>query len=278
LSSRIPISIVRQICFIELFFGAAMLRVVVTGAAAGLGSVIARHFLDHECKVKICDVDQQALNKFKSCNPDAIVSRTDVSNENEVKAFFNSIPDDLGGLDVLINNAGIAGPTAPIENITAKDWKQTLAVDLDGAFYCLKYAIPLLKQAKAGSIVNIASTAGLMGFANRTPYTACKWALIGLTKTLAMELGPHNIRCNAVCPGSIAGDRIERVINKDAEHRGVDVQSLREIYLRQSSMRKFISADEVAKMVFFLCSDAATSVSGQSISVDGHTESSSLSL
>ncbi|MDK1023630.1 MAG: SDR family oxidoreductase [Gammaproteobacteria bacterium] len=251
-----------------------MLRVAITGAATGLGSVIAKHFLKDGCRVMICDVDQPALDDFQACYPEVLISRTDVSNESEVRRFFEKIGNEMEGLDVLVNNAGIAGPTAPIELIDAAEWRKTISVDLDGVFYCLKYAIPLLKQAPAGSIVNIASTAGLMGFANRSPYTACKWALIGLTKTLAMELGPYKVRCNAVCPGSIAGERIERIIKQDADRRGVNVETVREVYLSQSSMHKFVTADEVARIVTFLCT--ATSISGQSISVDGHTESASL--
>ena len=146
-----------------------MLRVAITGAATGLGSVIAKHFLKDGCRVMICDVDQPALDDFQACYPEVLISRTDVSNESEVRRFFEKIGNEMECLDVLVNNAGIAGPTAPIELIDAAEWRKTISVDLDGVFYCLKYAIPLLKQAPAGSIENIASTAGLMGFAHRSP-------------------------------------------------------------------------------------------------------------
>jgi NAD(P)-dependent dehydrogenase (short-subunit alcohol dehydrogenase family) len=174
---------------------------------------------------------------------------------------------------VLVNNAGIAGPAGPTEDCDIDAWRQTLAVNLDGAFHCLRHAIPLLKETGAGSIVNIASTAGLYGYPLRAPYVASKWALIGLTKTLAIELGPHGIRANAVCPGSIDGPRMDRVIAAEAAARSVSQASVREAYTRQTSLRCFIDAADIADMVLFLCSDAGARINGQAMAVDGHTES-----
>jgi len=190
-----------------------------------------------------------------------------------VDAMFDEVRRSCGRLDVLVNNAGIAGPTAAIEAIEPADWERTIAVDLNGQFYCTRRAVPMLKAAGGGSIINIASNAAFFGFPLRAPYTACKWALIGLTKTLAMELGTHRIRVNAICPGSVQGPRIDRVIDRDAAERGRTPAEIRAIYARQSSMRLFVSAEDVANLAFFLASAQGATISGQAIGVDGHTES-----
>jgi len=179
----------------------------------------------------------------------------------------------MGGLDILVNNAGIAGPTALCEEVSIEDWRRTIDVDLNAQFYCTKYAIPMLKAAGSGSIVMMASNAALFGYPLRSPYTAAKWALIGLTKTLAMELGPHGIRVNALCPCSVEGPRIDGVIEREAAKRGVSAEKVREDYQRQSSLRTFVSPGDVAAMALFLVSDLGATISGQAIGVDGHTES-----
>ena len=184
---------------------------------------------------------------------------------------FEDVVDCYGRLDVLVNNAGISGPTAEVEDIDPADWDQTIAVNLNGHFYCTRKAIPLLKKSR-GSIISIASTVAFMGCPGRAPYTASKWAIIGLTKTLAMELGPHGIRVNAICPGSVDGDRVEGVIERDAESHGVTAKEIRDVYLRQSSLRTFTKPEDVANMALFLASDLASNISGQAIGVDGHTE------
>jgi NAD(P)-dependent dehydrogenase (short-subunit alcohol dehydrogenase family) len=173
----------------------------------------------------------------------------------------------------MVNNAGIAGPTAAIEDIAIEDWRRTLAIDLDGVFYCLRRAVPLLKQAGGGSIVNLSSTAGLFGFPQRAPYVASKWAIVGLTKTLAMELGPFGIRANAICPGPVEGPRIERVISAAAESQGVDPEVVRKGLTGNISMRTFVSAQDIANMALFVCTDLGRNISGQALAVDGHTES-----
>ena len=172
----------------------------------------------------------------------------------------------------MINNAGIAGPTAAVEDVEVADWDRCIAVDLNGLFYMTRLAVPLLKQAGGGSIINIASTAALFGYALRSPYAASKWAQIGLTKTWATELGGDNVRVNAICPGSVSGDRIDAVIERDAKERGISNDRVRESYLRHTSMRTFVSPDDIASMAMFLASDAALKISGQIIAVDGHTE------
>jgi NAD(P)-dependent dehydrogenase (short-subunit alcohol dehydrogenase family) len=173
----------------------------------------------------------------------------------------------------LINNAGVSGPTAPVEDITPDEWDQTMAVDINGQFYCVRRAVPLLKEAGGGLIINMSSAAGLFGFPNRTPYAAAKWAVIGFTKSLAMELGPHNIRVNAICPGIVEGERQDRVIAAKAAAEGRTAAEVRSQIVRQNSMRTFVSQQDIANMVLYLCSPAGSKISGQSLSIDGHTES-----
>ncbi len=249
------------------------LRVMVTAGAAGIGRAIARAFANDGARVHVCDVDEGALEAFVRECPEARVSRADVASVVEVDAYFDAAQAWLGGLDVLVNNAGIAGPTGGVEDITPQDWDRTLAINIHGQFYCTRRAVPLLKAAGGGSIVNLSSTAGIMGFPMRTPYAASKWAVVGLTKSLSMELGEHGIRVNAICPGAVAGPRIDRVIAADAEARGLPLETVRRSYLNQNSLRDFIQPESIARMVLFLCSPAGSQVTGQAISVDGDTHS-----
>ncbi len=246
---------------------------LITGAATGIGCAIAEVFLAKGYAVHICDVDKDAIDYFLSAHPAATASRADVASALEVDRLFDEAGDRYGRLDVLVNNAAIAGPIAPVEEITPGDWDNTIAVDLNGQFYCARRAIPLLKTAPAGSIINMSSNAAYFGFPLRAPYAACKWAMIGFTKTLAMELGPLGIRVNAICPGSVQGPRIDGVIKRDAKRRGLSQAEIRDLYARQSSMRLFVSAADVANLVAFLASPEGAAISGQAIGVDGHTES-----
>jgi NAD(P)-dependent dehydrogenase (short-subunit alcohol dehydrogenase family) len=249
------------------------LVVLVTAGASGIGRVIAETFLSHDCRVHVCDIDQRAIDEFLGANPGASATLADVSDTAAVDGLFHQIQAQYGELHVLVNNAGISGPTALVEDISPAEWELTIAVNLNGQFYCARGAIPLLKQVKNGCIINISSSAGLLGCPMRAPYTASKWAVIGLTKTLAMELGPLGIRVNAICPASVEGARIERVIAQEAKSRGVTKEQVREAYARQTSMRQFISAQDVANMALFLASDLGKNVSGAALRVDGHTES-----
>ena len=205
--------------------------------------------------------------------PAASASVADVSRVADVEVMFNDVRARYGRLDVLVNNAGISGPTAPVEEIAPADWDHTIAVDLNGQFYCTRLAVPLLKAAGGGSILLVSSSAAFFGYPLRTPYTACKWALIGFMKTLAMELGPHRIRVNAICPGSVRGARIDGVIERDAAKRGRTAAEIRRIYERQASLRSFVGATDIANAAFFLASDEGAMISGQALGVDGHTES-----
>lgn len=248
-------------------------RVLVTGGGAGIGRAIAELFAEQGAEVQICDTDAESVAYMHQPEQGIQATVTDVSDESGVDHLFDETLDRFEGrLDVLVNNAGVAGPTGVIESLSLPDWKSTFDVNLHSAFLCLRRAVPVMKQAGAGSIVNISSTAGLMGYPLRTPYAAAKWALIGLTKTLAMELGPMGIRVNAICPGSIDGPRMDSVIAKEAVARGVDESKVRDGYIRQVSMRTFIDARDIAESVVFLCSDKAGKISGQALSVDGHNE------
>jgi NAD(P)-dependent dehydrogenase (short-subunit alcohol dehydrogenase family) len=250
------------------------LRVVVTGGGGGLGRVIAESFADAGAIVHVCDVSLKSLQHLVDSRPDITGSQADIADPESVAEFFERTIQEMEGLDVLVNNVGISGPTAPLEDINIHDWRKTLSVNLDGQYLCAKHAIPHMKKVGGGSITNIASTAGQTGYPLRTPYAASKWAVIGLTKSLAMELGPYGIRVNAVCPGSLEGERMDRVIAAEAEAKGVSPEAIREGYVRQSSMRSFISPTHVAHTVLFLSSQGAGRISGQALAVDGHLESS----
>ncbi|MGH6895058.1 MAG: SDR family oxidoreductase [Geminicoccaceae bacterium] len=247
-------------------------RVLVTAGGAGIGRVIATAFLAEGARVWICDVDPDALAETRDAHPELGASRTDVADAGQVDTMFQAIEDAFGGLDVLINNAGIAGPTGPIESLDPAAWRRCVAVNLDGAFLCARRAAPLLKAAGGGAVVSISSTAGLMGYPLRTPYAAAKWAVIGLTKSLAIELGPFGIRVNAICPGSVERARMARVIHAEAAARGVSEEEVREAYVRSTSLRCFIPPEHIAAMALFLCSDLGARISGQAIAVDGNTE------
>jgi len=246
---------------------------LVTGGAMGIGRAIADRFVAEGWRVHVCDADPDAVRRFLAEVPAGSASVTDVSRVSDVDAMFDEVASRYGQLDVLVNNAGISGPTAPVEDIVPADWDRTVAVDLNGQFYCTRRAVPMLKAAGSGSIILISSSAAFFGYPLRTPYTACKWALIGFMKTLAMELGPHGIRVNAICPGSVRGPRIDGVIERDAAKRGLAAAEIRRVYERQTSLRSFVDAQDIANAAFFLASPLGAMISGQALGVDGHTES-----
>jgi NAD(P)-dependent dehydrogenase (short-subunit alcohol dehydrogenase family) len=248
-------------------------RVVVTAGANGIGLVIAKTFLAAGADVHVCDVDPQALARCATELPGATGSRTDVADAAQVDGMFADLAARWKTLDVLVNNAGIAGPTAGIEDIAPEDWYRTIAVNLHGAYHCTRRAVPLLKAAGGGSIINLSSAAGRLGFPLRTPYAASKWGIIGLTESLAMELGPHGIRVNAILPGLVAGDRQERVIAAKAKALGITEEEQRQRLLSKVSLRRMVSARDIANMALFVASPAGENVSGQSLSVCGNTES-----
>lgn len=248
-------------------------RAIVTAGANGIGRAITETLMAAGARVHICDVDEARIAATCAALPGLGATLADVSDVAAVDRLFDEALAAMGGLDILVNNAGIAGPVAPVDEIDPEDWRRCIAVDLDGPFLCARRAVPPIRAAGGGSIVNISSTAGLFGFPNRSPYAAAKWGVIGFSKTLAMEQGPNGIRVNAICPGSVSGPRIDAVIAGAAKADGITEEAMRNIWLRQVSMRTFVEARDIANMVLFICSDAGAKISGQALSVDGHTES-----
>lgn len=244
-----------------------MKRVLITAGASGIGRAMAEAFDTAGFETWVTDVDQTALNAVPSHWRGHLC---DASSEPQMKALFEKIKV-AGGLDVLCANAGVAGPTALVEDIELADWRNCVSVNLEGAFLAAKYAAPLMKSAKTGAIVITSSTAGQYGYPNRAPYAAAKWAMIGLMKTLAMELGPFGIRANAICPGAVEGPRIEGVLEREAAAKGMTRDEVYAGYASGTSMGSFVEARDIANMAVFLGSEAARLVSGQVIAVDGHT-------
>lgn len=250
----------------------AGLRVLVTAGAGGIGRAIADTFAASGARLHICDIDEEALARCGAERPDFGTSRCDVADEAQVADLFQDVRKTLGGLDVLVNNAGIAGPTGGVEEIDPADWRRTVAVNLDGQYYCARLAVPLLRDAGNGAMINISSVAGRLGYAYRTPYAATKWAVVGFTKSLAIELGPDGIRVNAILPGVVEGPRIERVIGARAETVGVSYEEMERQYLAKVSLRRMVTAQDIANMALFLCSPAGANISGQALSVCGNVE------
>jgi NAD(P)-dependent dehydrogenase (short-subunit alcohol dehydrogenase family) len=248
-------------------------RVLITAGASGIGRAIADLFLAQGARVHICDVSDDFLADFAKAWPQAGRSKADVSSEADVARLFADIRARLGGLDVLVNNAGIAGPTGGVEEISPADWRRTIDICLTGQFLCAHHAVPMLKAAGGGAIVNLSSAAGRFGYAFRTPYSAAKWGVIGLTQSLAKELGPANIRVNAVLPGIVEGPRMTGVIEARARQTGVSYAAMEKTYLDRVSLRRMVSAEDVAATVLFLASAAGRNLSGQSLGVDGNVES-----
>jgi NAD(P)-dependent dehydrogenase (short-subunit alcohol dehydrogenase family) len=247
------------------------LKVLVTAGAAGIGRAIAATFLEQGARVHICDIDERALAR---CRGELAASQSvaDVSRLADVERLFADVARELGGLDVLVNNAGIAGPTARIEDIAPEDWERTLAVDLNSMFYCTRLAMPLIKAAGGGSIINLSSAAGRLGYPLRTPYSAAKWGVVGFTKSLAMEAGPDHVRVNCIQPGFVEGERIDRVMEAKAKARGISAEAQREELLARVSLRATVSAQDIANMALFLASPAGAHISGQSLPVCGNVE------
>jgi len=240
-------------------------RALVTGGGAGIGRAIADCLAREGAKVMVVDVD-------RSTNPDVVA---DVSTTAGVELLFEAVRANLGGLDVLVNNVGVAGPTAAVEDMDADEFDRCVQICLGSPFRCTHAAVPLLRESsrdRQRSIINISSTAGILGYPLRSPYVAAKWGVIGLTKTWAMELGPEGIRVNAICPGSVGGPRMDGVIGREATATGVPASEIRSAYEDQVSMRSFIDATDIGEAIAFLASPAARFINGQVIAVDGHTE------
>jgi NAD(P)-dependent dehydrogenase (short-subunit alcohol dehydrogenase family) len=248
-------------------------KIIISAGASGIGWAIAKVCLSKGATVFINDIDKKYLNKVKQhpLNKKKLFAyECDASNENDVKNLFKQISKKTKKIDSLINNVGIAGPTGTIEKLKSRDWEQTLKINVISHFYFTKLAIPMLKKNKGGSIINLSSGAGIMGFPLRSPYAASKWAVIGVTKTLAMELGKFKIRVNAICPGTIKGNRMVRVIKDKAKFLKVSKKSIEKDFVSMASMNCWIYEEDIGKLCSFLISTDGERISGQAIPVDGN--------
>jgi NAD(P)-dependent dehydrogenase (short-subunit alcohol dehydrogenase family) len=248
-------------------------KIIISAGASGIGWATTKVCLTKGATVFICDIEKKYLTKAKKHplnNKKLFVYECDAANEHAVKELFKNILKKTKKLDCLINNVGIAGPTGTIENLKSEDWEKTLKVNVISHFYFTKLAIPMIKRNKGGSIINLSSGAGIMGFPLRSPYAASKWAIIGVTKTLAMELGKFKIRVNAICPGTIKGDRMVRVVRDKSKFLKVSKKQIEKEFISMASMNCWIYEEDIAKMCSFLISNEAERISGQIIGVDGN--------
>jgi len=248
------------------------LRVLVTAGANGIGLAIARAFVREGAKVHTCDVDDTALAALDVSDPAITQTKCDVSDRKAVKRLFEEVTGNLRGLDVLVNNAGVAGPTSKVEEMNPEDWDRCLEICLTGQFNCTRLAVPLLRKSKNASILNISSAAGRLGFAMRTSYAAAKWGAIGFTKSLSIELGPDNIRVNAILPGLVAGDRQRRVLEAKAQQRGISYTEMERTAFSYTSIKEYVTPDQLADQILFMCSPRGKTISGQAISICGDTQ------
>jgi NAD(P)-dependent dehydrogenase (short-subunit alcohol dehydrogenase family) len=252
--------------------GIGGLRVLVTAGAGGIGLGVARAFTGEGARVHVCDVDDKALAALATSDPEITRSKADVSDRAQVAHLFGEAVGNLGGLDVLVNNAGVAGPTGGVEEIAPEEWDRCLAINITGQFNCARLAVPHLRKSRNASMINLSSLAGRLGFALRTPYAASKWAVIGLTKSLAIELGKDGIRVNAILPGIVEGERQDRVLRNKAAARGLTFEQVREEALSFVSLHATVTPQELADTMLFLCSPRGRKISGQAISVCGDTQ------
>ncbi len=247
-------------------------RILISAGGAGIGRLMAETMADAGAKVYVCDIDDAALADLAKARPTIGQIQADVADRAAVDRFIDTGFEFLGGVDVLVNNAGIAGPTGAVEDIDPADFERTLQINVMGHFLCTRRVVPLLKANGGGAIVNLSSAAGKFAFPLRTPYSASKWGVVGFTKSLAAELGPHNIRVNAILPGAVEGERIDRVIAAKAAARGVPFDEMKQMYTGLASMNRLIPPSDIVAMAMFLASDDCGTLSGQALSVDGDTQ------
>jgi NAD(P)-dependent dehydrogenase (short-subunit alcohol dehydrogenase family) len=246
-------------------------RVLVTAGASGIGLAIAQSFATAGAKVFVCDLNEKGLDDLKQATPGVMTAVCDISKRDSIEKMITTAIAALGGLDVLVNNAGISGPTASVEEMNPDDWEKVMQVNLNGTFNVTRLAIPHLKKSQAGCIIIMSSVAGRYGYPNRSPYSTSKWGLIGFTKTLSIELGEHGIRVNAILPGAVAGDRIEHVLQGRAkvDHRTVDAERASAMSIQ--SLKRFVDPKDIGAFALFLASDAGKSISGQMLPIDNDT-------
>lgn len=250
-------------------------RVLITAGANGIGRTMVRAFLAAGARVHVCDIDPAALADLRQEQPGVGTSLCDVADRPAVQAMVDEAVQFLGGLDVLVNNAGIAGPTASVADLDPDAWDAVLRVNLTGTFTVTQRAIPHLKRSAAGSIIVMSSLAGRFGYPNRSPYATSKWGLIGLTKTLSRELGEFGIRVNAILPGAVDGPRFQRVLAGRASVSGRTLEEETQAALANQSIQHFVDPADIADLAVFLASRAGRSISGQILPIDGDSQSAS---
>ena len=240
---------------------------IVTGGGHGIGKAIALTLAQHGAKVMICgrqkELLEAAAKEIEATWTETAMSITDVSDEAQVQALVSATLERFSTIDILVNNAGVVGPTSPVTSVTRADWDEVMAVNLTGAFLCAKAVSPHLIKQRSGKIVNIASIAGKLAYALRSPYAASKWGMLGLSQTLALELGQYNIQVNAVCPGPTAGDRMQSVISKRAEELGLPEQDVEKLYVESTALKRMVDPRHVAATVLFLASSESDSITGE---------------
>lgn len=250
-------------------------RVLVTAGASGIGREIAHAFAANGAKVFVCDIDAPALDRLVQEIPNVVTKVCDISKREDIEQMVAFGVDALGGLDVLVNNAGIAGPTAPVEEIDPNDWERVVQVTLNGTFNVTRLAIPHLKKSPAGVIINMSSVAGRFGYANRSPYSATKWGLIGFTKTLSIEIGEYGIRANAILPGAVEGPRTQKVFEGRAQLSGQTVEEVRQDSMANQSIKRLVDPVDIAALAVCLASDYGKSISGQMLPIDNDMQKAS---
>ncbi len=249
------------------------LRVLITAGASGIGLQMTKAFVAEGAKVHTCDIDRGALESLSADLPDVTWSVCDVADREQVAAMMDDALRELGGLDCLVNNAGIAGPTGRVDEIDPEEWDQCLAVCITGQFNCTRLAVQHLKASSNPSIINLSSAAGRFGFPLRSPYAAAKWGVVGFTKTLAVELGENGIRCNAIQPGPVDGERIRQVIDAKARAANIGFDEMQERVLANASIKSLIPPQQLADLAVYLSSPRANTISGQAFAVDGDMQS-----
>ena len=247
-------------------------KAIVTAGGSGIGLAIATALHHAGASVWICDLAQEFLDSTAKALPGIGTMVCDVSDPDAAAAFVAEAAQHMGGLDIVVNNAGIAGPAAPLEEISTEDWVRTFAVNVHGQFYIARAAIPHLKEAGGGSIVCMASVAGKYAFALRSPYASSKAAVISLARALSVELGPYHIRVNAIAPGVVAGERIKRVFTDRAKTRGITYEEMQATALRAVSLKTMVEPEEIAELIMFLCAPSGRAITGQVHSICGGLE------
>lgn len=245
-------------------------NVVITAGAAGIGLAMARAFMETGAQVAVCDIDEAAVAAFAKEHPQHTAQVADVTNESDMQNFINALAEKWQRIDVVCANAGIGGPAGRIQDLSLDEWQACLAVNLNGSFLTIKHALPHMQRG--GLILITSSTAGIAGYPMRSPYATAKWGLVGLTKTLAMELGSAGIRVNALCPGAVEGERMNRVIKNEAHAHGQSEAHMRQQYVKGVSLKTWVQAQDIAHMAVFLSTPQANKISGQILCIDGHTE------